>query len=395
MEEIKKYYDDYLDSRLDELWEIAKYVHSNPELGYKEEKACQIQCEFLRENGFKVEENLGGLPTAYKAVYQYKPGDLTLAVVSEYDALPEIGHACGHNLICASALGTAIETKKYMEEQKIPGTLVVMGTPAEESGGGKIKLLEQNAWDGIDAILFMHPTSDTTRLAGECMSSTSIQIEFKGQSAHAASHPAKGINALNAANLYFVATGLLRQHVKSDLRLSGIIEDGGKTTSLIPDYVSVKGSLSCFKSSDLEEYTEKVRKCAEGAAIATGCEVDIQFIPGYLGRIPNKTLSEVCRKELNSIDEPVMEGMPFDYGGEDLGNVSRVIPICNPYVTIFPDYKISNHTEQFRDLANSPAGRRCIQVSSKTMARTAMELFRNPNTVVKAKKELSERMNNE
>ncbi|PAV28378.1 peptidase M20 [Virgibacillus profundi] len=395
MEEIKKYYDDYLDSRLDELWDIAKYVHSNPELGYQEEKACQIQCEFLRENGFKVEENLGGLPTAYKAVYQYEPGDLTIAVVSEYDALPEIGHACGHNLICTAALGTAIETKKYMEDQKIPGTLVVMGTPAEESGGGKIKLLEKNAWDGIDAILFMHPTSDTTRLAGECMSSTSIQIEFRGKSAHAASHPANGINALSAANLYFVATGLMRQHAKSDLRLSGIIEDGGKTPSLIPNFASVKGSVSCFKSNDLEDYIERVRKCAEGAALATGCEANIEFTPGYLGRVPNETLSEVCRKELNSIDEPVMDGMPFDYGGEDLGNVSRVIPICNPYVTIFPDYKISNHTEQFRDLANSSAGKRCIQVSSKAMARTAMELFRNPKTVEDAKIELSERMKNE
>lgn len=395
MEIIKNQCDDYLDSRLDELWDIAKYVHSNPELGYQEKKACRVQCDFLKENGFQVEENIGGISTAYKAVYQYKSGDLTLAVVSEYDALPEIGHACGHNLICTTALGTALETKKFMEDHKIPGTLVVMGTPAEEGGGGKIKLLEKNAFDGIDAVLFMHPTSDTTRLAGECMSSAKIRIEFQGKSAHAASHPDNGINALNAANLYFVATGLLRQHCKSDFRLSGIIDDGGKSTGLIPDFVSINGSLSCFKAKDLEEYTERVRKCAEGAALATGCEVDIKFIPGYLGRVPNEILSEVCRKELISIDEPVMDGMPFDYGGEDLGNVSRVIPICNPYVTIFPDYKISNHTEQFRDLANSAAGKRCIQVSSKALARTAMELFMNPKIVEDAKKELIVRMGNE
>ncbi|MEK3905901.1 M20 family metallopeptidase [Oceanobacillus sp. FSL W7-1309] len=394
-EAMKLRYDDYLDSRLDELWKIAQYVHSNPELGFKEEKAYRIQCDFLRKNGFVVEDNLGGLSTAYKAVYQYEPGELTIAVVSEYDALPQIGHACGHNLICATALGTAVQIKKYMEEQKVPGTLSVMGTPAEEFGGGKIKLLEKNAWDGIDAILFMHPTSDTTRLAGECMSSKRIKIKFKGKSAHAASHPSKGVNALNAANLYFVATGLLRQHTKSDFRLSGIIESGGESTGLIPDIASIEGSLSCFKLSDLDDYTERVRKCAEGAAIATGCEVNIEFIPGYLGRVPNKTLSEVCRNELISIEEPVMDGMPYDYGGEDLGNVSRVIPICNPYVTIFPDYKISNHTEQFRDLANSSSGKRCIQVSSKAMARTAMELFMNPDIVDEAKKELNKRMQDE
>lgn len=394
LENIKKQCDDYLDSRLDELWEIAQYVHANPELAFQEEKSCRVQCEFLSENGFDVETNLGGLPTAYKATYQYEKGDLTIAVVSEYDALP-IGHACGHNLICTTALGTAIETKKFMEDHKIPGTLVVMGTPAEESGGGKIKLLEKNAFDGIDAVLFMHPTSDTTRLAGECMSSTGIRIEFHGKSAHASSHPEKGVNALNAANLYFVATGLLRQHVKSDFRLSGIIEDGGKTTGLIPDYVKIKGSLSCFKAKDLEEYIERVRKCAEGAALATGCEAKITFVPGYLGRVPNQILSDVCRKELMAINEPVMDGMPFDYGGEDLGNVSRIIPICNPYVTIFPEYKISNHTDQFRDLANSNAGKRCIQVSSKALARTAMELFMNPKVVQEAKEELLVRMENE
>lgn len=392
---IKKQLDEYLDSRLDELWEIAQYVHAHPELGYEEEKACRIQCDFLKENGFEVVENLGEISTAFKATYQYEPGELTIAVVSEYDALPEIGHACGHNLICTAALGTALITKKFMEDYKVPGTLVVMGTPAEESGGGKIKLLEKNGFDGIDTVLFMHPTSDTTRLAGECMSSTRIRIEFKGKSAHAASHPAKGVNALNAANLYFVATGLMREHCKSDFRLSGIIEDGGKAVGLIPDYVTINGSLSCFKSRDLDEYIEKVRNCAEGAALATGCEVEIQFTPGYLGRVPNQILSDVCRKELIAIGEPVMDGMPYDFGGEDLGNVSRVIPICNPYVTIFPEYKISNHTVQFRELANSPAGKRCIQVSSKAMARTAMELFLNPEIVDDAKKELQERMKDE
>lgn len=393
VEVTKNKYDRYLDSRLDELWGIAQHIHENPELGYHEEKACKIQCEFLKENGFEVEENIGGLSTAYRAIFQGKPGDSTIAVVSEYDALPDIGHGCGHNLISATALGAGIEIKQYMIDHDVPGKLVIMGTPAEElGGGGKIKLLEQDEFDGIDAILFMHPTSDTTRLAGECMSSMSFEIEFKGKSAHASSHPDNGINALNAANLYFVATGLLRQQTKPDLRLSGIIGNGGKASSLIPDYTSIEGSLSCFSSNDLEEYSEQVRNCAEGAALATGCEVNINFIPGYLGRVPNKILSDVCRKELNNINEPVMDGMPFDYGGEDLGNVSRIIPICNPYVTIFPEYKISNHTAQFRDLANSSNGKRCIQVSSKAMARTAMELFENPKIITEAKKELFNRM---
>lgn len=392
IQKVKLESDRYIDDRLDELWDFSKFIHSNPELGFKEEIAAETQVKFLRENGFDVEEGIGGLPTAFRATYEKTKGDLTIAVVSEYDALPSIGHACGHNLICASALGTAVGLKKVIEDNNIPGKLVIMGTPAEESGGGKIILLEKNEWEGIDAILFMHPTSDTTKMAGECMSSMRIELEFIGKSAHAASHPASGVNALSAANLYFVATGLLRQHTKGDFRLSGIIEEGGKATELIPDLIKVKGTLSAFNLKELYEYVEKVKDCANGAALATGCEVNINITPGYQGRVPNEILSEICREELHDIGEPVMEGLVPDFGGEDLGNVSREIPICNPYVTIFPDYKISGHTEKFRDLAASENGKRCIQVTSKALTRTGMELFLNPSIVEEAKKELAVRM---
>ncbi len=348
--------------------------------------------KFLRNEGFEVEENLGGLPTAYKAVYSKKPGELNIAVVSEYDALPEIGHACGHNLICSSAMGTAIGIKKFLDEYDVGGTVTVMGTPAEESGGGKIELLKTNSWDGIDAMLFMHPTSAPTRLAGACLSSYRINIEFFGKVAHAGAHPENGINALNAATVYFTATGLMRQHFKSDMRLSGIIENGGAATGLIPDYVSIKGSISCFKLSDLEVGVERIRACAEGAALATGCQVKVDLVPGYQGRVPNSTLSEVCRQELIDLEEPLLDGMPVDYGGEDIGNVSRFIPLCNPYVTIFRDYKISNHTEQFKQLAISDSGKHCLITTSKSLTRTAMELFMNPIIVDDAKAELQERM---
>lgn len=391
----KETYDGYLDSRLDELWDIAKYIHSNPEVAFKEYKSSEIQVDFLRKNGFKVTSNIGTLPTAYKAEFTVREGPLSLAVVSEYDALPEIGHACGHNLISTTALGTALTTKKFMEDHNIGGTLYVIGTPAEETGGGKIILLENGVFDGIDTVLMMHPTSDLTRLAGECMSSMKFSINFKGKSSHASSHPEKGANALSAANLYFVATGLLRQHFKGETRLSGIIDEGGKAVGMIPDDVKVSGSISSFNLNYLEEYVEKVRKCAEGAAHAMDCELEFLVTPGYQGRIPNQILSDVCRNELIELQEPLLEGMPSDFGGEDLGNISRVIPICNPYTTIFPEHKISNHTIQFRELANSGAGKRCIQISSKAMARTMMELFMNPSIVERAKEELQVRLINE
>lgn len=393
MAEIKQQCDQYVDEHLDDLWEIAKYIHANPELAYEEVKACKVQCDYLKKMGFEVVEGVGNVPTAFTA--KTGSGKPVVAILSEYDALPELGHACGHNLISTSALGAAICAKHFLDKQKVEGTLMVIGTPAEESGGGKIKLLNAGVFEDVDAVIMQHPTSAPTRLAGECMSSMRLNIEFFGKSAHAGSHPENGINALSAANLYFVATGLLRQHFKGDMRLSGILIDGGKGTGLIPDYAHVKGSISSFSLKDLRVNAEKVRHCAEGSAHALDCEVKIKIEEGYQGRIPNKILSDICRKELEALNEPLLDGMPFDYGGEDLGNVSRVIPICNPYVTIFPDYKISNHTAQFCELAISENGRHCLEIASKAMGRTAMEFLVHPEILEAAKEELKERMKNE
>lgn len=393
MSEIKQQCDHYLDEHLDELWEISKYIHANPELAYEEVKACKVQCDYLKKMGFEVVEGAGNVPTAFTA--KTGSGKPVIAIVSEYDALPELGHACGHNLISTSALGAAILAKHFLDEQKAEGTLYVIGTPAEESGGGKIKLLKAGVFEGVDAVIMQHPTSAPTRLAGECMSSMRLDIEFFGKSAHAGSHPENGINALSAANLYFSATGMLRQQFKGDMRLSGIIVDGGKGTGLIPDYAHVKGSISSFSLKDLRMNAEKVRQCAQGCAHALGCEVKVVIEEGYQGRVPNTILSEVCRKELEALHEPLLDGMPFDYGGEDLGNVSRLIPICNPYVTIFPDYKISNHTAQFRELAISENGRHCLEIAAKAMGRTAIEFLVHPKILEAAKAELKERLKNE
>lgn len=389
----KEKYDAYLDKQMEELWELSQYVHANPELGYQEHKACEVQCKYLQKMNFHVEKGVQELDTAYVATYG--EGHPHIAIVSEYDALPELGHACGHNLICTTALGTAVELKEFLDDNDIKGTIHVIGTPAEEGGGGKIKLINKGIFENIDAVFMMHPTSSLTRLAGECMSSMSLKIHFKGKAAHSGSHPEDGNNALSAANLYFVATGLLRQQFKGDVRLSGIITEGGSTAGLIPSSVKVDGRISSFNLSELHDNVNKVKACAEGSALAMGCEVEFIVNEGYQGRVPNKILSDVCRKELEEMGEPLLDGMPFDYGGEDLGNVSRLIPICNPYVTIFADHKISNHTAQFRNLAISEAGYKCIQVGSKAMARSVMELLQNPSIIEDAKAELKSRLEKE
>jgi len=381
--------DKYIDSKMDELWEISKYIHENPELCFEEYKASKIQCEYLEKYGFKVEKNVGGLETAFKATYYKKNKSPVITVISEYDALP-IGHACGHNLIAASAIGTAIAAKKFIEDNDIEGTISIIGTPAEESGGGKIILLENGVFDDSDIVLMMHPTSDTHRIAGECLSSNRFRIEFIGKSAHASAHPYNGVNALSASSLFLTATAFLRQHFKSDVRLSCIIEQGGTVSSVIPNKSVVVGSIASLSLKDLNSITEKIETCAKGCAMSLGCEANITIKNGYHGRVPNKTLSDICKKEIIAINESVMDNMPMDYGGEDLGNVSRFIPICSPYISIFKDYKISNHTEQFKSLSISESGFDCVKVASKIMARTFIELLNNKHYIKQAKDELKE-----
>lgn len=375
------------------IWEIALSIHETPEVAFQEFHSRDIQIDFLKSEGFKVEKSVGGIETSYLA--EFGRGAPVIAIFAEYDALPKLGHACGHNLIAASALGAGIICKSFLEITNLEGCIKIFGTPAEESGGGKIIMLNAGAFEGVDAVIMQHPTSATTRLAGECMSSNHLTFEFNGRSAQAGSHPENGINALSAAILFINACSLLRQTMKTNTRYSEFISDGGVASNVIPDYAKVETSIRSFNSKDLQEYTNKIVNAAECCAKAIGCTVKSSIKSGYLGRIPNKTLSDICRNELQLLGETVMDGMPFDYGGEDLGNVSRKIPICNPYVTIFPDRKISGHTKQFCELAASEAGRHCVEVASKAMGLTACDLFENPMLVNEAKKELKQRLESE
>ena len=393
MKEIKKDCDQLAENILDKIWEFSLDIHSKPELSFQEYYAKEQQIEILRQAGFEIDDNVEELETAFIA--KYDRGGSNIGIISVYDALRGLGHGCGHNLICASAVGTALVLKEVIDKYHISGSIYVLGTPAEEDGGGKIIMLKNHYFDNIDAIVFMHPTSDLTRLAGACLSSKQIIIDYEGKSSHAGSHPDNGVNALSAANLFCVASGLLRQHFKSDARFSCIITDGGQETGLIPDKAQLKCSLACFNFTYLEELEKRIVNCAKGCGDALGCETNLVVNDGYQGRVPNTILSEVCRKELIDIGEPLLDGMPVDYGGEDLGNVSRYIPICNPYVTIFPDYKISNHTPNFRELASTNAGKRCILVTMKSLSRTVIELLKNDTIIEEAKAELRNRIESE
>lgn len=400
IDNIREFVGRRVDELFDEIWTISEDIHSHPEVAFEEVHASSVLCDALNRHGFEVAAPWPSLPTAFVGSYHRGQGP-RIALLAEYDALPGLGHACGHNLIATTALLAGVVAKDAMDHFDVSGSVEVFGTPAEEDGGGKILMLEQGAFDGVDATLLMHPTSAMTRIGGICTSFTGCMVTFTGRAAHAESHPEDGVNAMDAASLFHQAVGVARQQLPDDVHICNVIASISNDIGRIPAEATLEVEVSSTVGAHVEPAMEMVRRAARGIAIATGCEWSIKEERGYLGRIPNAVLGDVCRKELEAFGEPVMDGMPGDKGGEDLGNVSRVIPSVNVFGTILPDRKISGHTPEFRELAISEAGKHCLRVSSKALASAVLNLLdnaaKNPDNslVSQAKAELEERLRRE
>ena len=305
MEILKKKVNLFIDEHFDHLWKLASYIHANPEIAFEEKKAAHALSSYLQEQGFAVKTGIAGLDTAFQAVFKKGNGP-RIAVFAEYDALKGLGHACGHNLIATSALGCAAAVKQVLESSELEGSIEVYGTPAEEDGGGKIIMLKQGVFDGLDAVFLMHPTSAMARIGGECASFTDFEIEYFGKSAHAESHPENGINALDAANLFYQAVGLARQQLRDSIHICCILAESEWDIGRIPDYARLEVEISTMRAKDIETTKQKIINIAEGMALASGCRVSYKEIPGYYGRMPNAVLAELCRQEMLALGEPMM-----------------------------------------------------------------------------------------
>lgn len=395
---IKQQIWNHIEHSKEELFALSDYIYNNPEIAFHEHKAAVALSEMLRKHGFTVEEKVGGLATSFVA--SVCPTGKTYPVIdilAEYDALGvgdsfgegvSVAHACGHNLIATTAVGAGISLKKRMEEERIPGTLRVVGTPAEESGGGKIYMQKAGVFDGTDAMLLLHPTSGISKIAGRCKSSFKLRVKYTGVAAHAGSHPEDGVNALDAANICYTAIGCLRNQLPNEVQILPLFTNCGTENFLIPDLTELQISIRSFKMTFMEDAVEKVKKCVQAGALATGCQVEITEEPGYQGRVCNHVLADVLRKNFDLLGEPLMDGMVDDNGGEDFGNLNRVIPGVMPYPTLLPERKISNHTPLFLELANSPKSREVILLGSRVMAYTGLDLFLDTSIIDAAKAEL-------
>jgi len=394
MADLKEMICSIIDSMRERLIEISSEIHKNPELGFKEYKASKLLASELGKHGFKVEMGICGLPTAFKATYYGRGNGPKIAFLAEYDALPKLGHACGHNIIGTSAIGAAIALSKVMEN--FNGEIIVFGTPAEEgyveNAGGKVIMLDEIA--KADVALMIHP-SDTNSVACSSLAREAFRIEFFGKAAHAAGAPHKGVNALEALILTFVSINALRQHLKKDAMIHGIIEKGGDAPNIVPDYASGRFYARAETVEYLMEVVEKIKKCAEGAALQTGAKMKFTKTANtYANIIPNEVLAKIAFKnfkflgvEFESIEELSKRR---GKGSTDFGNVSQLIPAIEILIKICPE-GTPGHSAEFAKAAGSELGHEGLIVGVKVLALTALDLIINPKLIDEAKKELIER----
>ena len=383
------------------LFDLSKDVHAHPELNYEEYYSSDALAGFLESNGLSVERGIGGMDTAFRATIPGGGGGgPTIAVLAEYDALPEIGHGCGHNLIAMAAMGAALGLQA--NAQDLPGRVVVIGTPAEEGGGGKIRLLEAGVFDGVDATLSSHPFSNRTVIPatspkGESWSLAMVgyRYMYHGKAAHAAAYPEQGINALNAVIHLFTGIDALRQHLRDDVRIHGVITDGGTAPNVVPEFAAANFMLRSRDGRYLsDEVVGKVRQVAEGAAAMTGSRLEIEeFYPFYENVQPNVTLAQAMGANAQALgmklDEPI-PGRPGSGASTDFGNVSQAMPGFELRYAV-SETPVPSHTRQMQQTAVTDLALNNALLVAKTLSLTASDLLLDAAMVEAAKAEYAER----
>jgi len=366
-----------IDAARTEFVAVSRRIHENPELGLEERRAADWLGALLRDGGFSVERPVAGLATAFRADVQGERARPRVALLAEYDALAGLGHACGHNLICMASVGAAVAL--HRAAPKLPGTLTVLGTPAEETSGGKIVMVDQGVFEGIDAAMMFHPSRNNWWTRG-ALAAQSLVVKFHGKPAHAAAMPERGINALNALLLTYHAIDSLRQHVPGDVRIHGIITKGGDAPNVVPAYAEGDFLVRAAARATMADVMEKVKRCAEGAALQTGARVEFEQGLVYAERYNNRVLAGLFAGNMGCLgvegERPPSEG---GVGSSDIGNVSMVCPTIHPYLKIADD--VSGHTVEFREAAGSPRGYEAMLAAAKGLAMTALDVFYRPETV--------------
>jgi len=395
--QLKKQVCDRVDALAAELIALADDIHANPELGYQEVRTVAKVQELLLAHGVTSETGRAGLATGLRAELG-GVGRPRVAIVAEYDALPGLGHACGHNTICTSAVGAALAVNAVVGQTL--GAAVLLGTPAEESAvdnaGGKIHMLKAGDLDDVDAAMMVHPSDRDDKGQDGSLAARGMVFEFHGKPAHAAGAPHLGVNALDAVVQTYNAISALRQHVRPDVRMHGIITHGGDAPNIVPKYAACRFRIRAADLKYLDELIERVLNCARAGALATGARLEHhEFAPTYENQLPNSVLAGLGKANFVALGRS-MEPRPRQggRGSTDFGNVSRRVPGLCPYVQI-AEPGVRAHTVEFEQAAASKRAHQMVLDSAKALAMTAIDLLSNPDLIDKAKNELAERLKNE
>ncbi|MBV7274259.1 M20 family metallopeptidase [Clostridiaceae bacterium UIB06] len=361
-----------LEKMKEELWNISEYIYKNPELGNREFKAVEKLTDFLRNNSFKVEIGIVNKPTAFKASYKSGKEGPNIAFICEYDALPQIGHGCGHNMIGTMGVGAAVALSKVLN--CLGGQITVLGTPAEETDGAKVDLVDKGEFDGIDVAMMVHPEGSTYE-SGSSLAMDAIQFDFTGKASHAASSPEEGINALDAVILTFNGINALRQHVPSDTRIHGIIKEGGVAANIVPDKAIAQFYVRSSTRKKLDLIVEKIKNIAKGAELMTGASLEISnYEISYDNMNTNGILSEAFAENLRYIGVKDILPAKAEYGSADMGNVSKVVPAIHPYIGIgCPN--VAGHTKEFAYNTVTENGREALIQGAAAMALTGYDVI--------------------
>ncbi len=370
------------------LTDLARRIHENPELRYEEHQASAWIAETLaKASGLEVERPTGGLATALRAATARAPGP-TIAIIAEYDALPEIGHACGHNLIAAGAVGAFLALAKHASS--LPGNVQIIGTPAEEGGGGKIRLIDAKVFDGIDAAMMYHPF-DRDLLAHPALASVWIEMSFRGVPSHAAMAPWVGKSALTACMETFRLIDGQRVHFRDGVRVHGFITNGGQAVNIIPEAAACEFSVRAPNVAELARIREIVERCAQGAAMACGVEVELSTREGYRDMQNNMTMARRFGNALEALGRrPRDRDENVGAGSTDMGDVSHVVPSIHPYLAICDEGESTCHEHRFAACARSERGFDTMLVAAKAMARTVVDLLEDESLLSAAKKEFEQ-----
>lgn len=367
---------DYIENKKYDYVEISHRIHERPELGNEEIFASRTLIDQLRANDFEIETDIAGHATGFIATYQSEKEGPTIGYLAEYDALPGLGHACGHNIIGTASVLAGIALKQVIDH--VGGKVVVLGCPAEEggeNGSAKASYVKAGVIDDIDIALMIHP-GDETYPTINTLAVDVLDIKFYGKSAHASENADEALNALDAMISYFNGVAQLRQHIKKSHRVHGVILDGGKAANIIPDYTHARFYTRATTRKELDILTERVNQIARGAAIQTGCDYEFGPIQNGVNEfIKTPKLDELFEKYAIEVGEEVSYD-DFGFGSTDTGNVSHIVPTIHPHVKI-GSRNLVGHTHRFREAAASVHGDQALIRGAKIIALMGLELIEN------------------